>query len=374
MRQRFIQSFSTSGTEQTAIDNKELGKPYVAYIEDGRYIDWNTKGIDYAGMPLTFEIISGGTILWASSRGQAKTIEYSKDAGSTWEQITSTSEGAVINVVPGDKLIFKGNTSIADNIYNWVSFRGTAIYNVYGNINSIRFWDNYISGSITYNAYVYYGLFKDSGIYDASNLYLPEVGAEYMYYNLFDGSAHLVKTPRLRSETMYRGCYGYMFKGCTSLVDAPELPATTMAMECYAYMFHGCTSLVEAPVLPATALASYCYGSMFQKCTSLTVAPELPATSLERACYRGMFAECTSLQTAPVLNADVIATMSYEDLFISATSLNYVVCLATDYSATQAVRNWMLGVSPTGTFVKHPNATWASRTIPRDWTVIDADI
>ena len=43
MRQRFIQSFSTSGTEQTAIENKELGKPYVAYIEDGQYIDWNTK-------------------------------------------------------------------------------------------------------------------------------------------------------------------------------------------------------------------------------------------------------------------------------------------------------------------------------------------
>lgn len=42
MRQRFIQSFSTSGTEHEAIDAELLGKPYVAYIEDGRYIDWNT--------------------------------------------------------------------------------------------------------------------------------------------------------------------------------------------------------------------------------------------------------------------------------------------------------------------------------------------
>lgn len=42
MRQRFIQSFSTSGTEHEAIDNELLGKPYVAYIRDGQYIDWNT--------------------------------------------------------------------------------------------------------------------------------------------------------------------------------------------------------------------------------------------------------------------------------------------------------------------------------------------
>ena len=38
---RYIQSFSTSGTEQTALDERALGKPYVCFIEDGRYIDWN---------------------------------------------------------------------------------------------------------------------------------------------------------------------------------------------------------------------------------------------------------------------------------------------------------------------------------------------
>ena len=42
MRQRFIQSFSTSGTEQEALVNGLLGKPYICFIEDGQYIDWNT--------------------------------------------------------------------------------------------------------------------------------------------------------------------------------------------------------------------------------------------------------------------------------------------------------------------------------------------
>jgi len=40
---RYIQSFSTSGAVQEAIENQELGRPYVAYVQDGQYIDWNTR-------------------------------------------------------------------------------------------------------------------------------------------------------------------------------------------------------------------------------------------------------------------------------------------------------------------------------------------
>ena len=42
MRPRYIQSFSTSGTEQTALDNGSFANDYVAFIEDGQYIDWNS--------------------------------------------------------------------------------------------------------------------------------------------------------------------------------------------------------------------------------------------------------------------------------------------------------------------------------------------
>ena len=40
---RYIQSFSTSGAVQEAIENQELGRPYVAYVQDGQYIDWDTR-------------------------------------------------------------------------------------------------------------------------------------------------------------------------------------------------------------------------------------------------------------------------------------------------------------------------------------------
>lgn len=57
MRQRFIQSFSTSGTEHEAIDAERLGKPYVAFIYDGQYIDWNTLSPTPPVPPAPTEIV-----------------------------------------------------------------------------------------------------------------------------------------------------------------------------------------------------------------------------------------------------------------------------------------------------------------------------
>jgi hypothetical protein len=115
-------------------------------------------------------------------------------------------------------------------------------------------------------------------------------------------------------------------------------------------MFKGCTSLTTAPELPATILSNNSYAYMFQNCTSLTSAPVLPATTLKQACYSNMFKGCTNL--------------------------NYVKCLATNISASNCTNSWVDGVSPTGTFVKHPNATWPSSIsgIPIGWTVQDANI
>ena len=103
MRQRFIQSFPTSEDIQTALDNKELGKPYVALSREEPSIDWNSKEIDYTGMPLTFEIISGGTIEF---KGNNKTIQYRLNGGE-WADITSAKEGSIITVNQGDKVQFR---------------------------------------------------------------------------------------------------------------------------------------------------------------------------------------------------------------------------------------------------------------------------
>lgn len=283
MRQRFIQSFSTSGTEQTAIDNKELGKPYVAYIQDGRYIDWNTKGINYAGVPLTFEIISGGTILWLTESVISELnhynveIEYTLDDGQTWTPVLSKyTDPDVINVEAGDTIMFRGQGPVGTNGYA-NSFGGTAKFKAYGNVNSL------LSNDFT----------------------------------------------EITDLTNYGGlALASIFSACTGIIDASKM------------------------VLPATTLTQSCYANMFRKATSLTVGPILPAPVLELSCYRSMFDGCTSLSR--------------------------IECLATNLrepgAATTA--SWVSGVSSTGTFVKHPNATWPTGVngIPEGWTVIDADI
>ena len=46
--ERYINSFATENDIQIALQNGELLKPYVAYIEDADRIDWNSKEkVDY---------------------------------------------------------------------------------------------------------------------------------------------------------------------------------------------------------------------------------------------------------------------------------------------------------------------------------------
>ena len=46
----YIDKFASETDVQTAVENGELVKPYVAYIEDEDRIDWNTKTVtpDYS--------------------------------------------------------------------------------------------------------------------------------------------------------------------------------------------------------------------------------------------------------------------------------------------------------------------------------------
>lgn len=145
--------------------------------------------------------------------------------------------------------------------------------------------------------------------------------------------------------TFYR-----MFSGCTKLISAENLYIGTAVNDCCGEMFKGCTSLVTPPELPSTTVGSRCYMSMFEGCTSLVTAPDLPAQGIGIDCYSQMFSGCSSL--------------------------NYIKCLATTQAQYNSTQNWVSGVSATGTFVKHPDATfWGEGTyigdsgIPAGWTV-----
>ena len=311
---------------------------------------------DFSMEPLTFNILSAGTINWtALNTAITETIDYKLNDGE-WTSITSNtgSSAPSIDVNSGDKLQFRGsNTQYATSIKKSNSFRGsTALFEVEGNIMSLIYGDKFKDNSTISSDYAFAGLFRYcSNLVSVKNLVLPAI-------------------------TLAVSCYNGMFQGCTSLTTAPALPATTLAMGCYSNMFQGCTSLTAAPsVLPATTLAVGCYSYMFTDCTKLATAPELPATDLANQCCYSMFARCTSLTTAPELPATDLVESCYYAMFDGCTSLNYIKCLATDISATDCTYYWVDRVASTGTFVKATGMTgWATGVsgIPEEWTVRDA--
>ena len=282
MRQRFVKSFPTSDDIQNAINNQELGDPYVAKAMDVQSIDWNTKEIDiYTGMPLTFEVIDAGTIVWkkGGDKAPSRTIQYSINNGS-WQSITANdTAGTEINVSVGDVVRFKGNnTSYASNA-SWLwacRFAGTANYYAYGNIMSLIYGDNFIGKTTLTETYTFTALF-----YQATGL---------------------------KSHSTHK------------LV----LPATTLTNDCYSFMFMQCSNLERAPELPAPTLAKFSYNQMFPFCDKLA----------------------------------------------------YIKCLATDISADRCTMGWTTSVASSGTFVKHPDATWTSgeNGIPNGWTVKNATV
>ena len=193
---------------------------------------------DFSTKPLTFNILSAGTINWtASDASITKTIEYKLNNGEWTSIISNTGSSApTITVNSGDKIQFRGNNeqySIDYSKYN--SFSGsTALFKAKGNIMSLIYGDDFKNKLTISSTYTFYGLFERcTGLISAKNLVLPAT-----------------------SLTNY--CYGSMFLGCTSLTKAPELPATTLASYCYIDMFDGCKKLNYIKCLATNISANNC--------------------------------------------------------------------------------------------------------------------
>ena len=396
---------SSTADQRQEVGQLTLTASYGGFSATGSVTAYQ-EAFDLSMEPLTFNILSAGTINWTvSKKFFGRTIDY-KLNNNKWTSITSNtgSSAPTITVNPGDKLQFKGNNEqyATSSYYN--SFSGsTALFEVEGNIMSLIYGDEFKNKLTISSTSALARLFKGcTKLVSAENLILPATTlASNCYQQMFDGCTSLTKAPELPATTLVTACYNSMFynckslttapelpatplaygcyvnifKGCTSLTIAPKLPATTLAELCYNSMFDGCTSLITAPELPATTLAKYCYDSMFRGCTSLTTAPALPATTLVTYCYQNMFSGCTSLTIAPELPATALTTNCYNYMFNGCASLNYIKCLATDISASGCTNNWVSGVASTGTFVKASSMTsWATGTsgIPTGWAVQDA--
>ena len=235
----YINKYANSAAIQNAVDGGELIKPYVALDESTGLIDWNTKYIDYANMPLTFEIISGGTIVWKTFSNYfgdaARTISYSLN-GREPINITSTTGGTTISVEAGDTVQLWGNNSSYAKTTEIIStFSNSTIqFKAKGNIMSLVNSTNFSELTAFSNTFVFSGLFSGcTGLIDISKLLLP-------------------------ATTLTPYCYNGMFRGCTSLTTAPELPATTLAERCYSSMFQNCTNLNYIKCLATDISATKC--------------------------------------------------------------------------------------------------------------------
>ena len=248
-----------------------------------------------------------------------------------------TSDKVTLNT--GDKMYLKGDVS-GRNTNEYMNIFIIGLVDCSGNINSI----NGFSTTATNNC----------------------------FYKLFEGADIRTAAITFDFDTVYAAAFAYMFKDCTSLTTSPTiLPATTLDSSCYSYMFSGCTALTNAPELPATTLKRMCYSNMFKGCASLVTAPALPATTLQSSCYSSMFNGCTSLVTAPELPATTLASSDYNQMFYGCAKLNYIKAMFTTTPTTHT-KNWVYGVSATGTFVKNSSATWdvtGNNGIPSGWTV-----
>ena len=222
----------------------DISIPY-SFTQEGK------EELPYDQQYLTFNILNGGKILWKSiGSNMAKTISYSKDNGSTWTEITATSQGAEIDTVAGDKVLFKGTNSVyAKDKSNYSGFdisgyTGTAAtYNIEGNIMSLIYGDNFIGNTAMTGTYNFCSIFKASKAISAENLVLPSTSlTQYCYRAMFSWCETLSKAPQLPATTLAQGCYWYMFEKC-ALTTAPDLLAETLVAECYGHMFEGCSSL-----------------------------------------------------------------------------------------------------------------------------------
>ena len=362
-----IEDYIPKDVKKTIVVPDENSMTFVYY--DGKY----------TYEPLTFKVISAGTIVWkAQNTAYTTTIEYSKDNGETWTSTTSNTGTAApsISVNVGDVIQFRGdNATYTVNAPYYNSFSGsTAKFEAEGNIMSLINSTNFATATTLVSSYTFYYLFNGcTGLTSAENLVFPATTlADSCYSNMFRGCISLTTAPSLPATTLTSYCYNSMFSGCTSLTSAPELPATTLAIYCYGNMFQGCTnlttpppsiggsdtvmgisactsmfsgctSLTTAPELPATTLAVCCYESMFSGCTSLTTAPELPATILVRACYWAMFSNCTSLVVTPKLPAMNLGVGCYGMMFNNCTGLTTAPSILPATTLTERCYQYMFG-------------------------------
>lgn len=223
---KYIGIYPTSGAVQSAIDEGQLHKPYIAIVQDGNYIDWNTYNniSTYSAMPLTIEITSGDSITWKRNglsgfdylSAPARTIEYSINEGE-WNTITSNYNGVSFNVSSGDIIRFRGNSTTYGQING--RYGNTLIVNgyfkVYGNIASFFTPIDFINvNTIPGDAFIPFLFNNNTGLTDVIDLSFGnnDIGGlpkSYFFKSLFEGCSNL-SFIKISTNFHYETSEGYL--------------------------------------------------------------------------------------------------------------------------------------------------------------------
>ena len=367
MLEEYIHYFESETEFNNHLNSSAYTEPFLSTHPVGTGASASTKvtyNLKDLGRPLTFEIVSGGTLYWyASHTDNPKTIEYSKNGGE-WTSITSSQDNGgsgttISTVVAGDKIKFRGiNTTYATN-NRWTIFNCTedCLFYAYGNVMSLINYNNFRTNNYIKNG-SFRGLFYlNTGIlsHDKKILCLPATSNlnYYTYQDMFNGCTRLRRAPDLPATSIAGTCYYGMFKNCASLEEMPKMAVTDTGSDSLRMMFYGCTSLKKG-YINGGYLGNACCMQMFYGCTSLEeftfpttqnsfgpsgqslremfygctnlkkITPYKINGNLSNHCVN-MFRDCTSLVDASGIEilSDALSGRFCEEMFRGCTSLKY---------------------------------------------------
>lgn len=268
----------------------------------------------------------------------ATTFYYSTNSGSTW---TSVSIGTgvtktIATLASGATVMLKGTNNRLGVAYNYGHyFRGSADYEIEGNIASLVNGDNSTTDLSSKSAHT--------------------------FSQLFSGDTHLVSAEKLKiySTELPANCFNSTFRDCTRLQKAPELPSTVLHDETYSSMFEGCIALSQPPSqLVFTSADPTSYQRMF--CMSRNSKLTTPAMTYSPKLFGDWFG------SSPV----------QQQMFCGNGNLTTIYCYWTKSGSSIKMTNWVNYTADSGvTFTKRSTQSFASGVsgIKTGWTKVNDD-
>ena len=364
-----------NGFNLSDITDAKLGTTTLGSIYLGSTKLW-PLGTDYSKEYFTIEALKNTTIRLHknTTSGKKRSVAFSRN-GKTWSMLVTQGdifdyEYDNVELSAGEKIYIKASDWSNVTTSDYVYFTSSSNINVYGNANSI-IDINFKTRNIM-RKYMFYKLFYNLPIVDASNLVLPSTPGDYSYQSMFENCAQLVYPPKTLSGTKV-GLYGCsdMFKGCSSLIDVPDLPATTLDGYAYSGMFQNCTSLTVLPKLNHITTITYWapFRYTFSGCQSIKDArwdkyggrllPNHLTVTGGGSAYELMFSFCSGLKYAPELTETSPHTGEYNNMFAYCTSLYMLITHATSLGSNY-FSDIVKGTGKRGTVRQASDVTWDS--------------